>query len=80
MGPPPKFRPFAKVLPEQADWHGVFNPGVTARSQEVPMRYRAYSGPPGSTAVAPLEKDRLLYKEFDTLDDAFGWARHKVVV
>jgi hypothetical protein len=40
------------------------------------VRYRAYSGPPGSSAVAPLEKDRLLYKEFDPLDDAFGWARH----
>ena len=27
-------------------------------------------------AGAPLEKDRLLYKEFDTLDGALGWARH----
>ena len=25
---------------------------------------------------APLEKDRLLYKEFDTLDGALAWARH----
>jgi hypothetical protein len=23
-----------------------------------------------------LEKDRLLYKEFNTLDDALAWARH----
>ena len=27
-------------------------------------------------AGAPLEKDRLLYKEFDTLDGALVWARH----
>ena len=32
--------------------------------------------PPGSQAIAPLEKDRLLYKEFDTLDGALAWARH----
>ena len=40
------------------------------------MTYRTYSGPRGSQAIAPLEKDRLLYKEFDTLDGALGWARH----
>jgi hypothetical protein len=40
------------------------------------MTYRAYSGPRGTEWVAPLEKDRLLYKEFDTLDGALGWARH----
>jgi hypothetical protein len=40
------------------------------------MAYRAYSGPRGSETISPLVKDRLLYKEFDTLDDAFAWARH----
>jgi hypothetical protein len=40
------------------------------------MSYRTYSGPRGSETVSPLDKDRLLYKEFDTLDDAFAWARH----
>ena len=40
------------------------------------MQYRVYSGPRGSIAVTALEKDRLPYKAFDTLDDAFGWARH----
>jgi hypothetical protein len=40
------------------------------------MTYRAYGGPRGTEWVAPLEKDRLLYKEFDTLDGAPGWARH----
>lgn len=28
------------------------------------MTYRAYSGPRGSEAISPLEKDKLLYKEF----------------
>ena len=32
------------------------------------MRYRVFSGPPGSGAVSPLEKERLLFKEFDSLD------------
>jgi hypothetical protein len=40
------------------------------------MTYRTYSGPPGSESISPLEKDRLLYKEFNTLDDALAWARH----
>ena len=40
------------------------------------MRYRVFSGPPGSDPVSPLEKDRLLLKEFDTLDRALAWARH----
>ena len=33
------------------------------------MGYRAYSGPRGASAVSALEKERLLYKEFATLDD-----------
>jgi hypothetical protein len=40
------------------------------------MQYRVYSGPRGSIASTALEKDRLPYKAFDTLDDVFGWARH----
>ena len=40
------------------------------------MRYRVFSGPPGSGAVSPLEKSQLLFKEFDSLDGALGWARH----
>ena len=40
------------------------------------MTYRVYSGPRGSEAVSPLEKDRQLYKEFNLLDEAIGWARH----
>ncbi len=40
------------------------------------MTYRVYSGPPGSEAVPPMEKDRWLYKEFGSFDDALAWARH----
>jgi hypothetical protein len=40
------------------------------------MQYRVYSGPRGSEAVSALDRDRLLYKEYPTLDEAFGWARH----
>jgi hypothetical protein len=40
------------------------------------MTYRVYSGPRGAQALSPLEKERLLYKEFDSLDGALSWARH----
>jgi hypothetical protein len=40
------------------------------------MQYRVYSGPRGSAEVAPLERERMLFKEFDTLDAALGWGRH----
>ncbi|MGA2891539.1 MAG: hypothetical protein ABSE22_01635 [Xanthobacteraceae bacterium] len=40
------------------------------------MTYRVYSGPRGSETISPLEKDRLLYKEFHILDEAMNWARH----
>jgi len=39
------------------------------------MRYRVYIGPRGTEKIPPLEKDQFLFKEFDSLDDAFGWAR-----
>ena len=40
------------------------------------MTYRVYSGPRGSEAISPLEKDRHLYKEFSVLDEAMNWAEH----
>ena len=40
------------------------------------MRYRVYSGPSGTESVSPLEKDKLLFKEFSGLDAAFAWAQH----
>lgn len=42
------------------------------RNWTTAMTCRTYSGPRGSQAIAPLDKDRLLYKEFDTLDGALG--------
>jgi hypothetical protein len=40
------------------------------------MRYRVYSGPRGSEALSPLDKDRWLFKEYAVLDEALGWAHH----
>jgi len=38
--------------------------------------YRAYSGPRGSQKISAMEKKKMLYKEFASLDDALAWARH----
>jgi hypothetical protein len=38
--------------------------------------YRVYSGPAGKEKISPFEKEHLLFKEFSSLDDAFGWAGH----
>jgi hypothetical protein len=38
--------------------------------------YPAYSGPRGSETISPIEKSRMLYKEFPSLDEALAWARH----
>ncbi len=40
------------------------------------MAYRVYSGPHGADALKPLEKDRMLFKEFNTIDEALSWALH----
>jgi hypothetical protein len=40
------------------------------------MTYRVYSGPRGTPSLSALEKDRQLYKECATLDEAMSWARH----
>jgi hypothetical protein len=40
------------------------------------MRYRVYSGPRGSAEPTPLDKEKMLFKEFDNLDAALGWAGH----
>ncbi len=42
---------------------------------EVAM-YKVYSGPRGSQGVSPVEKDRLLFKQFGSLDEAMNWAGH----
>jgi hypothetical protein len=40
------------------------------------MGYRVYSGPRGSDGLRPADKDRMLFKEFSSLDDAMRWAKH----
>jgi hypothetical protein len=40
------------------------------------MRYQVFSGPRGSAAISPLDRERMLFKEADTLDAALDWARH----
>jgi len=40
------------------------------------MHYRVYSGPHGSEDISPLAKEKMLFKEFTTMDDALSWARH----
>jgi hypothetical protein len=40
------------------------------------MTYRVFSGPRGSESISPIEKDRHLFKEFGTLDEAMSWAWH----
>jgi hypothetical protein len=40
------------------------------------MRYRVFSGPPGTTDISPIQRDQMLFKEFDSLDEALSWARH----
>lgn len=40
------------------------------------MSYRVYSGPAGSERISPIEKGRMLYKEFGILDEAMAWANH----
>ena len=40
------------------------------------MRYRVYSGPKGSDEISPVAKDKMLFKEFTTIDQALSWSRH----
>ncbi|HEY4142661.1 MAG TPA: hypothetical protein VGM57_14665 [Pseudolabrys sp.] len=40
------------------------------------MSYRVYSGPRGAAEISLFEKERMLFKEVITLDDALAFARH----
>ncbi len=40
------------------------------------MRYRVYSGPKGSDNISPLAKEKMLFKEFTSMDEALSWSRH----
>jgi hypothetical protein len=38
--------------------------------------YKVYTGPSGSDRISPLEKQKMLFKEFPSIDQAFSWASH----
>jgi hypothetical protein len=38
--------------------------------------FKVYTGPEGSGRLSPLEKQNALFKEFNSLDEAFSWASH----
>jgi hypothetical protein len=40
------------------------------------MRFRVFSGPPGTSDVSPAQRAQMLFKEFGSLDEALAWARH----
>ena len=40
------------------------------------MRYRVYSGPKGTEKISPLAKEKMLFKEFTSMDQALSWSRH----
>ena len=40
------------------------------------MSYRAYSGPAGAPPISARDKERMLFKELATLDEAIAWANH----
>jgi hypothetical protein len=44
--------------------------------REETMRYRVFSGPPGTSDVSSVQRDQMLFKECTTLDEALSWARH----
>jgi hypothetical protein len=40
------------------------------------MTFRVYSGPKGAPDLSPTDKEKMLFKQFNTLDEALAWARH----
>jgi hypothetical protein len=42
------------------------------------MRYRVYGGPPGTESIKPIDKSRLPFKEFNSLEEALVWTRRVV--
>jgi hypothetical protein len=40
------------------------------------MSYRVYSGPKGTSDISPLEKQKMLFKQFNAFDEARAWAAH----
>jgi hypothetical protein len=40
------------------------------------MAYRVFSGPKGTADISPFTKQQMLFKEFNSVDEALWWARH----
>jgi hypothetical protein len=40
------------------------------------MTFKVYSAPAGTDAVSPINKDRMLFKEFPNFDEALSWASY----
>jgi len=40
------------------------------------MAFRVYSGPKGTDILAPIDKDRMLFKQVGGFEEAIAWARH----
>jgi hypothetical protein len=40
------------------------------------MQYRVYSGPRGAEDIRAIDKYKMLFKQFSSLDDAVCWAHH----
>jgi hypothetical protein len=40
------------------------------------MVYRVFSGPKGTADISPFSKEHMLFKEFNSVDEALWWARH----
>ena len=40
------------------------------------MAFKVYSGPVGTDTFSPAHRDRMLFKEFASLDEALSWASH----
>src|SRR5262249_37800367 len=52
-------------------------PGGFVQTEKVVMTYRGYCGASQSPTPGPLERSRLPFREFNSLDDALGWA-HRI--
>jgi hypothetical protein len=39
------------------------------------MTYKVFTGAPGAETLSPVDKDRWLFKEFASLDEALAWAQ-----
>ncbi|EJW11624.1 hypothetical protein A33M_2983 [Rhodovulum sp. PH10] len=38
--------------------------------------YKIYTAPEGVESISPMEKQNMLFKGVDTMDEAIGWASH----